>query len=69
MKRLLHTFDHMLHFTCPTGLLESILIIVMLKINIHTLKMGSSYEMKTKDRNKENKATMNKLAFCRFTCN
>lgn len=44
MKRLLpHTLDHMLHFTHPTGLLESSLITVMLKINIHTVKMGSVY--------------------------
>lgn len=44
MKRLiLHALDHMLHFTHPTGLLESSLIIVTLKTNMHTVKMGSVY--------------------------
>lgn len=44
IKRLiLHTLDHMLSFTYPTGLVESNLITAMLKIKIHTLKMGTVY--------------------------
>lgn len=44
MKRLiLHTLDHMLSLTHPTGLAESDLISAMLKIKIHTVKMGSAY--------------------------
>lgn len=42
MKRLiLHTLDDMISFTHPTGHVESNLITAMLKINIHTVKMGS----------------------------
>lgn len=44
MKRLiLHTLDHMFHFTHPSGLLESSLITVTLKTNMHTVRMGSVY--------------------------
>lgn len=44
MKRLiLHTLEHMLSLTHPTGLVESNLISAMLKMKIHTVKMGSAY--------------------------
>lgn len=40
---ILHTRDHMLCFTHPTGIVESNLITVMLKMKMHTLRMGRAH--------------------------
>lgn len=51
-RLILHTLDHMLHFTHPTGLLESSLITVMLQINIHTVKWVVCIKWKAKTETK-----------------